>query len=155
MIQTPFSLSNIRRCIETLTYVSPYPTEMMLIIGQARVYGSGTDAVLFTYGAMVHNCLEVQSRMQSNGINIRVVDLRTLQPLDDDCIRTSVQECGKVLIVHEDTKTGGIAGEITAHINEFAFEWLDAPVRRVTAIDAPIPFNKNLERAFFSADRAD
>lgn len=119
------------------------------VIGKASVYGSGTDVVLFTYGAMVHNCLEVQSRMQANGINIRVVDLRTLQPLDDECIRTSVRECGKALIVHEDTKTGGIAGEITARINEFAFEWLDAPVRRVTAIDAPIPFNKNLERAFF------
>ena len=102
-----------------------------------------------TYGAMVHKCLEVKERLSTHDIDARVIDLRTLQPLDDDTIMKSVRACGKVLLVHEDTRTGGLAGEITARINEQAFEWLDAPITRVTAKDAPVPFNKGLETAFF------
>ena len=79
---------------------------------------------------------------------MRVLDLRTLQPMDDAAIFACVRECNRVLIVHEDTRTGGLAGEITSRINESAFEWLDAPVRRVTAKDTPVPYNKHLEAAF-------
>ena len=118
-------------------------------IGEARTHGDGTDLVMVTYGAMVHKCLEVREKLSACDIDTRVIDLRTLQPLDDDAIMKSVRACGKVLLVHEDTRTGGLAGEITARINEQAFEWLDAPIARVTAKDAPVPFNKALETAFF------
>jgi len=118
-------------------------------LGEARTHGAGTDLVMISYGAMVHRCLDVKDRLAEAEIDARVIDLRTIQPLDDDAIMDSVRACGKVLLVHEDTKTAGLAGEITARINEQAFEWLDAPIRRVTALDAPIPFNKGLEYAFF------
>lgn len=118
-------------------------------IGRAAVRREGGDVAILTYGAMVHTCLEAAARVaQDDGVQVRVVDLRTLQPLDDAAILAAARECGKVLIVHEDTRTGGIAGEITSRINEMAFEWLDAPVLRVTAPDTPVPFNKNLEAVF-------
>ncbi len=77
-----------------------------------------------------------------------MLDLRTLLPLDDDAIMESVKRTGKVLVVHEDTRTGGIAGEIAMRINEKAFEWLDGPILRVTAIDAPVPYSAPLEDYF-------
>ena len=119
------------------------------VIGEAAVRREGDDLAILSYGAMVHKSLEAAERLAADGISTRVVDLRTLQPLDDDAIVDAVRHCGKVLIVHEDTRTGGIAGEITARINERAFEWLDGPVMRVTALDGPVPYNKGLEAAFF------
>ena len=74
-----------------------------------------------------------------------VVDLRTLLPLDDAAIMRTVKKTNKVLLVHEDTRTGGVAGEIAARINEQAFEWLDAPIKRVTAHDVPLPYAPTLE----------
>lgn len=128
----------------------PLPgAEVVGELGKARTHGAGTDLVMVTYGAMVHRCLEVQARLKPDGIDVRVIDLRTLQPLDKEAIFSSVKACGRVLLVHEDTKTGGLAGEITALINESVFEWLDGPVLRVAAVDAPVPFNKGLEAAFF------
>jgi pyruvate/2-oxoglutarate/acetoin dehydrogenase E1 component len=97
---------------------------------------------------MVHKCLEAADRLAADGVEARVLDLRTLQPLDDQAILEAVRACGKVLIVHEDTRTGGLAGEITSRINESAFEWLDGPIRRVTARDTPVPYNKDLEKVF-------
>ena len=97
---------------------------------------------------MVHSSLEAAETLAEDGIQTRVIDLRTLQPLDDETILAAVRECGKVLIVHEDTRTGGLAGEITARINENVFEWLDGPILRVTAADTPVPYNKELEKAF-------
>jgi 2-oxoisovalerate dehydrogenase E1 component beta subunit len=118
-------------------------------IGRAAVRRDGGDLAILTYGAMVHSSLAAAERLASeDGIETRVVDLRTLQPLDDDAILAAARECGKVLIVHEDTRTGGLAGEITSRINEGAFEWLDGPVLRVTAPDTPVPFNKGLEAVF-------
>jgi 2-oxoisovalerate dehydrogenase E1 component beta subunit len=76
---------------------------------------------------------------------VEVLDLRTLLPLDDAAIMASVRKTNRVLIVHEDTRTGGVAGEITARINDQAFEWLDAPVKRVCAHDVPLPFAPTLE----------
>lgn len=119
------------------------------VLGEAAVRREGDDLAIVSYGAMVHKSLEAAAALAADGIEARVVDLRTLQPLDDAAIVEAVRRCGKVLIVHEDTRTGGIAGEITARINEQAFEWLDGPVTRVTAQDTPVPYNKGLEAAFF------
>ncbi len=82
---------------------------------------------------------------REDGLSVEVIDLRTLAPLDDDAIVATVRKTNRVLIVHEDTVTGGIAGEITARINERCFEWLDAPVRRVGAHDVPLPYAPPLE----------
>ena len=119
-------------------------------LGKAAVRRDGKDLAIITYGMMVHKSLEAAERLAAeDGAQARVLDLRTLQPLDDAAITAAVRECGgRVLIVHEDTRTAGIAGEITSRINEFAFEWLDAPIRRVTAPDTPVPYNKTLEAAF-------
>jgi len=117
-------------------------------LGKASIRRAGDDLALITYGAMVHRCLEAAEVISEDGIEARVIDLRTLQPLDNETILAAVKECGKVLIVHEDTRTGGLAGEITARINENAFEWLDGPILRVTAEDTPVPYNKELEKAF-------
>ncbi|MCA9540990.1 MAG: alpha-ketoacid dehydrogenase subunit beta [Myxococcales bacterium] len=117
-------------------------------LGKAAIRRAGDDLAILTYGAMVHTSLEAAETLAKEGIEARVVDLRTLQPLDDAAVLAAVRECGKVLIVHEDTRTGGLAGELTSRINEGAFEWLDGPILRVTAADTPVPYNKALERAF-------
>lgn len=118
-------------------------------LGKAAIRRDGNDLAVITYGAMVHKCLEAAEQIaREDAAQVRVLDLRTLQPMDDAAIFACVRECSRVLIVHEDTRTAGLAGEITARINENAFEWLDAPIRRVTALDTPVPYNKNLEAAF-------
>jgi 2-oxoisovalerate dehydrogenase E1 component beta subunit len=82
---------------------------------------------------------------KEDGLSVEVIDLRSLAPLDDDAIFATVRKTNRVLVLHEDTRTGGIAGEITARINESCFEWLDAPVLRVTAHDIPLPYAPQLE----------
>ncbi len=119
------------------------------VLGRAAVRRPGDDLVILTYGAMVHRSLEAAEALAADGFSIQVMDLRTLQPLDDAAIIGAVKACGKVLIVHEDTRTGGLAGELTSRIQEHAFEWLDAPILRVTAPDAPVPFAKGLEEAYY------
>ncbi len=118
-------------------------------LGEAAIRRAGSDLAIITYGAMVHRSLEAAEVLADEGVSVRVLDLRTLQPLDDAAILDAARACGRVLIVHEDTRTGGLAGEITSRINEAAFEWLDGPVLRVTAADTPVPYEKGLERAFF------
>jgi 2-oxoisovalerate dehydrogenase E1 component beta subunit len=118
-------------------------------LGRARIARAGEDLTVVTYGAMVHRSLEAAERLQADdGISVEVLDLRTLLPLDDDAVVDSVQRTGKLLVVHEDTRTGGIAGEIAMRVNERAFEWLDGPILRVTAIDAPVPYAATLEDYF-------
>ncbi len=85
---------------------------------------------------------------KQENISAEIVDLRSLVPLDEDTIYDAVKKCGKVLVLHEDTLFGGISGEIVALINEHCFEHLDAPVRRLAALDTPVPFVKQLEDAF-------
>ena len=115
-------------------------------IGEARVARAGSDLSVITYGAMVWKALEAAEQLErEHGISAEVVDLRTLVPLDDRAIVATVKKTNRVLIVHEDTRTGGLAGEITARINETCFEWLDAPVLRVTAHDVPLPAAGALE----------
>ena len=118
-------------------------------LGRARRAREGGHATIVTYGAMVHASLEAAAALEKDdGVGIEVLDLRTLLPLDDAAIAESVKKTGRLLIVHEDTRTGGIAGEIAMRMNEQAFEWLDAPILRVTAIDSPVPYAGGLEDYF-------
>ena len=118
-------------------------------LGVARTAREGTDLTIVTYGAMVHKSAEAADRLQDeDGVSVEIIDLRTLLPMDDEAIITSVKKTGRLLIVHEDTRTGGIAGEIAMRVSESAFEWLDAPMLRVTAIDAPVPYSGSLEDYF-------
>jgi 2-oxoisovalerate dehydrogenase E1 component beta subunit len=115
-------------------------------IGKARVAREGTDLSIITYAATVWKALEAADTLQrEHGLSTEVIDLRSLLPMDDEAIVATVKKTNRALIVHEDTRTGGIAGEITARINELAFEWLDAPVLRVTAADVPLPYSPPLE----------
>lgn len=114
-------------------------------IGKARIAREGTDVSIITYAATVYKALEAAELLAGEGISVEVLDLRTLAPLDDDAIVATVKKTNRLLIVHEDTRTGGIAGEITARVNEHCWEWLDAPVLRVTAADIPLPYSPPLE----------
>ena len=114
-------------------------------IGKARTARAGTDVSIITYAATVHKSLEAAEKLAAEGISVEVIDLRSLAPLDDEAIFNTVRKTNRVLIVHEDTRTGGIAGEITARINESCFAYLDAPVLRVTAHDIPLPYAPQLE----------
>ncbi|MEX2470952.1 MAG: alpha-ketoacid dehydrogenase subunit beta [Gemmatimonadota bacterium] len=118
-------------------------------LGVARTVREGDALTIVTYGAMVHKSVEAAERMEKeDGVSVEIIDLRTLLPMDDDAIVESVKKTGRLLIVHEDTRTGGIAGEIAMRVSESAFEWLDAPMLRVTAIDAPVPYSGSLEDYF-------
>ena len=114
-------------------------------IGQARLAREGSDVSIVTYASTVWKALEAADQLAAEGISVEVLDLRSLAPMDDEAIFRTVKKTNRLLIVHEDTRTGGIAGEITARVNETCFEWLDAPVLRVTAADIPLPYAPALE----------
>jgi 2-oxoisovalerate dehydrogenase E1 component beta subunit len=115
-------------------------------IGKARTAREGRDLSIITYAATVWKALEAAEQLErDDGLSVEVIDLRSLSPLDDEAIEATVKKTNRALIVHEDTRTGGIAGEITARINETCFAWLDAPVLRVTAHDVPLPYAPPLE----------
>jgi 2-oxoisovalerate dehydrogenase E1 component beta subunit len=125
------------------------PAEDYIVpIGKAAIRRSGLDITVLTYGAMVYVALEAAEELVKEGIALEVIDLRSLLPLDKETVLESVKRNSKVFILHEDTRTGGIAGEITAIICEEAFEYLDAPVLRVTAPDTPVPYSPPLEEFF-------
>jgi len=117
-------------------------------LGKARVARQGRDISVITYAAMVHTALEAADLLAKEGIELEVVDLRTLAPLDRETITSTVSKTNKVIILHEDTRTGGIAGEIAAIINEEVFDDLDGPIIRITAIDTPVPFSPPQEERF-------
>ena len=120
-----------------------------LPIGRADVKLEGEDLTVVTYGLMVHHCLEAARDVAADGIAVEVVDLRTVRPLDKETVLESVRKTGKALIVHEDTKVGGIGGEIAAIISEEAFEHLDGPITRVAGPDVPaMPFSPPLETVY-------
>jgi 2-oxoisovalerate dehydrogenase E1 component beta subunit len=124
----------------------PEGEEILTPIGKARVAREGRDLTIVTWSAMVWKSLEAAEEIErTDGASIEVIDLRSLIPMDDQAIMESVKKTNKVLIVHEDTRTGGVAGEITARINEQAFEYLDGPIMRVTAHDTPLPYAPPLE----------
>jgi pyruvate/2-oxoglutarate/acetoin dehydrogenase E1 component len=114
-------------------------------IGKARLAREGTDVSIVTYASTVWKALEAADLLAAEGISVEVLDLRSLAPMDDEAIFRTVKKTNRLLIVHEDTRTGGMAGEITARVNETCFEWLDAPVLRVTAADIPLPYAPALE----------
>ena len=120
-------------------------------IGKAKIVQEGSDISIITYGAGVHWAQDYQEHNQD--ISLHILDLRTLLPLDNDAIKSAVAKTGKVLLLHEDTLTGGIGGEISAWISEHCFELLDAPVMRCASIDTPIPFNTELENQFLAKSR--
>ena len=124
----------------------PEGEEILTPIGKARLANEGKDLTIVTWSAMVFKALEAAEKLEKeDGLSVEVLDLRTLLPMDDEAIMASVRKTNRVLIAHEDTRTGGVAGEITARINDQAFEWLDAPVKRVAAHDVPLPYAPTLE----------
>lgn len=118
-------------------------------LGKARTVREGGDLTIVTYGMMVYRSAEAADELErEDGVRAEILDLRTLLPMDDEAITASVKKTGRLLVVHEDTRTGGIAGEIAIRVSESAFEWLDAPMLRVTAIDSPVPYSGVLEDYF-------
>jgi 2-oxoisovalerate dehydrogenase E1 component beta subunit len=117
-------------------------------IGKAAVRREGSDLSIITYASTVQLSLAVAETLADEGVSVEVVDLRTLVPFDREAVLSSVRKTGKALIVHEDNLTGGFGGEVAAIIAQEAFEHLDAPVRRVAALDTPIPFAPPLEREY-------
>ena len=117
-------------------------------LGKARVFRQGKDLSIITYGAMVYVAQEAADKLETEGVSVEIIDLRTLLPLDEDTVLESVRKTSRVIVLHEDTLTGGFGGEIAARISERAFEFLDAPVVRIAAADTPVPYSPPLEDAF-------
>jgi 2-oxoisovalerate dehydrogenase E1 component beta subunit len=128
---------------ETLSHDDPVGP-----LGSARIHREGSKLTIVTYGMMVHESASAAARLAEDGIDVEIIDLRTLAPLDEATIIESVKKTNRLLVVHEDTRTGGIAGEIAMRVSEQAFEWLDGPILRVTAIDTPVPYSPPLEDYF-------
>ena len=122
--------------------------EYTVPIGKAKVAWEGRDVTIVTYGAMVWVAQEAADKLAEEDISIEIVDLRTLLPLDRETVCESVKKTSKVLLLHEDTRTGGLAGELAVSITESVFDYLDAPIVRVTAPDTPVPYSPPLEDAF-------
>lgn len=123
-------------------------SDYVVPIGKAATRRQGGDLLIITYGAMLYKALEAAEEMAREGKECEVLDLRSLLPLDEEAILEATKSTGKVLIVHEDTRTGGIAGEVMALINEGAWEYLDAPPLRLTAPDTPVPYSPSMEEFF-------
>src|SRR5712691_9836774 len=117
-------------------------------IGEARLHREGEDLTVVTWGAMVYTADGAAEELAKEDVSVEVVDLRSVLPWDKQAVLESVRKTSKVLVLHEDTRTGGFGAEIAATIAEEAFESLDAPVRRLTAPDSPVPFSPSLEKAF-------
>jgi 2-oxoisovalerate dehydrogenase E1 component len=120
-------------------------------IGKANLVNEGDDVSIITYGAGVH--WATYAIASSDGISADVLDLRTLLPFDKEAIAKTVKKTGKVLVLHEDTLTGGIGAEISAWITENMFQYLDAPVMRCASLDSPVPFAISLEQNFLAKNR--
>lgn len=132
---------------------SPEPdVDFVLPLGIASIKRAGTDVTLITYGALVQKSLEAARKMEERGFSVEVIDLRTINPLDTETIFNSVKKTGRVLIAHEDTITGGFGGEIAALIGEHCFQHLDAPIKRIAALDAPVPYSPPLENAVLPSE---
>jgi acetoin:2,6-dichlorophenolindophenol oxidoreductase subunit beta len=116
-------------------------------IGQAEIKKRGEDVTIVSYSVMAHKALNAAAELEKEGISAEVIDLRTLLPLDEECIVNSVKKTSRLVIVHEACKNGGIGGEIAGRIAESeAFYYLDAPIKRVCGLDLPIPYSPVLEK---------
>ena len=122
--------------------------EIQVPIGKARLAREGKDVSIVTYAAMLHVALEAAEAAAGDGIDVEVLDLRTLLPLDEEAVLASAAKTGKVIVLHEATRTGGPGGEIAALISERAFEYLDAPIVRMAPPDTPVPYSPPLEDYF-------
>lgn len=128
---------------------SPLPKEDFVVpLGKADVKRVGNDISVITYGAMVHLALEAAQTLANEGIDLEVVDLRTLIPFDKEAIYSSVRKTSKAILLHEDNKTGGIGAEIAALLAEECFDYLDGPILRIAPPDTPVPFSTPLEEFF-------
>ena len=126
----------------------PVPEEEYVIpLGRAEVKKSGTDVSLITYSHMTLKCLEAAAALETDGISVEVVDLRTLAPLDKETILASARKTGRAIVVHEAVKRGGVGGDIAAMLMEEAYDDLDGPVLRIAGRNTPIPYNLNIEKA--------
>jgi 2-oxoisovalerate dehydrogenase E1 component len=134
---------------------TPIPDDFEVPFGKARIRREGNDLSIFTYGNTTHMCLEVAGKLEKEkNASIEVIDLRSLLPLDEECIISSVKKTGKALVVHEDKIFGGFGGEVVSTIMDKAFEYLDGPVRRVGSTFTPVGFNPILEKAILpNADK--
>jgi pyruvate/2-oxoglutarate/acetoin dehydrogenase E1 component len=117
-------------------------------IGKARIHREGEDISVITWGAMVYTADEAAEQLAGEDVSVEIVDLRSVLPWDKEAVLDSVRKNSKVLVLHEDTRTGGFGAEIAATIVEEAFESLDAPVKRIAAPDAPVPYSPPLEKAY-------
>jgi 2-oxoisovalerate dehydrogenase E1 component beta subunit len=129
---------------QALPEAAPAP----LALGRAALRRAGDDLAIISYGAYVHVAIRAAATLAAEGIEASVLDLRTLSPLDRPTVLTVARHCSRVLIVHEDTRTGGIGESLAAIIQEEAFESLDAPVRIIGALDTPVPYSPPLEEYF-------
>jgi 2-oxoisovalerate dehydrogenase E1 component beta subunit len=125
------------------------PTEDFVVpIGKAAIRREGEDLSIITYGAMVYKALEAAEILEQSGIDVEVLDLRSILPLDEEAILATAKKTSKVIVLHEATLTGGPGGEVVARIAEKAFEYLDGPIVRIAPPDTPVPYSPPLEEAF-------
>ena len=117
-------------------------------LGKARLAREGRDLSVITYGAMLHVALEAAGRLEADGIDLEVLDLRTLKPLDQEAILATVQKTSRALVLTEEQQSGSVAGEVAARIAQHAFGWLDGPVHRLCCPDTPVPYSPPLEEAY-------
>jgi 2-oxoisovalerate dehydrogenase E1 component len=136
------------RIKQVLSSAAPDP----LPLGKAALRRAGDDLAIISYGAYVHVAIRVADTLATDGIQASVLDLRTLVPLDRDAVLTVARHCSRVLIVHEDSRTGGIGESLAAIVQEEAFESLDAPVRIIGALDTPVPYSPPLEEFFLPSE---
>jgi 2-oxoisovalerate dehydrogenase E1 component len=136
------------RIRQVLPVAAPQPP----VIGRAALRRAGGDVALISYGAYVHVAMRVAATLAADGIEASVLDLRSLAPLDRTAVLAVARHCSRVLIVHEDSRTGGVGQSLAAMIQEEAFEWLDAPVRVIGALDTPVPYSPPLEEFFLPSE---
>jgi 2-oxoisovalerate dehydrogenase E1 component len=121
--------------------------DYIIPFGRARVRRPGTNLTLVSWGTAVHWSLQAAQRMEAQGVNVEVIDLRSLAPWDKEMVLESVKRTGRCVVAHEDKRTGGFGGEVASTVTEEVFRWLDAPVVRVGSKDTPVGFAKSLESA--------
>jgi len=122
--------------------------EFLVPIGKGEIKRKGSDISIITYSSMVHTALEAGEKLSGEGISLEIVDLRTLSPLDEDLILSSVKKCGKVIILYEANRSGGVGAEVAAIIAEEGFNYLDAPPVRISGFDTPVPYSPPMEEFY-------
>jgi 2-oxoisovalerate dehydrogenase E1 component beta subunit len=127
--------------------------DFVVPIGKAALRREGEDLSIITYGAMVYKALEAAEELSKSGVDVEVLDLRSILPLDEEAILATARKTSKVIVLHEATLTGGPGGEVVARIAEKAFEYLDGPIVRIAPPDTPVPYSPTLEEAFLPQTR--